>query len=164
MKNLISLSLLLLCSCVRVVPVPSIVLPRPNGDVYKMAHAIVVHSPDSAIVSYKKAVSSLASAGYEVEGASKNNLMIITRPKTVAQVSGLALQITIFQGSRGGSEVTYMGRYTPVDSAGVVDPNVRKWVWIHYGVEAGNLPIQQMWEDMHHAVIICYPNASISYL
>ena len=108
-----------------------------------------------------------------------------TKPKTIAQVTGLSLQVgveaitqdnvVIFLGKNApkdalgqpiakGSVVTLMGKYVPVDSLGQEERDSRKWRWIHYGQPRENVPVQAFWEDMQNTAVECFPGARIGYM
>ena len=157
-------ALLLLGACTPRSYVP-FTLGAPHKTVYYNCSNLIVSTPDSLSLAYRQALIGLVRAGYALKAHGKldaTSIMLTTKPKTVEQVAGLALQVTI-QSIPTGSEVTFMSKYVPVDSLGVEEHDSRKWQWINYGVPRKNLPVQAFWADMHQAAVECFPGGKIGY-
>lgn len=182
------LGLLVLSACTARAYVP-FTLPPPSNTPTVGVQSLTVIVPDSTEQAYIMVRQGLTRAGYELSFPYKKGNgqfhMVSTKAKTVAQIKGLALQVDIdpltpdnalsltgqhnpkdAQGHPliGGSVITFMGKYVPVDSLGQEARNTRLWEWIHYGRPREGLPVQAMWDDMHHAVVECFPGARIGYL
>lgn len=187
MKRLFLLVSVLLSGCVARPHVP-ITLPPSSGTVQVGNTAIEVFVPESADRAYALLQLGLKRAGYQLPtltnppGAS---MTFSTKPKTVAQVTGLSLQVGVeamtpdnvvmFLGKNApkdalglpiakGSVVTFMGKYVPVDSLGQAERDSRKWRWIKYGQPRENLPVQAFWEDMQNTAVECFPGTRIGYM
>lgn len=129
--------------------------------------SIMVGLPGSLETTYPRLLAGLAKAGYQVptrshEDVSGNAVVFSTKPKTVANVAGLALQVVIDRKPQG-CEVTFMGKYVPVDSLGQAERDSGKWRWIHYGVPANGLPAQAFWDDMQRVALETLPEGRVSY-
>ena len=128
--------------------------------------SIMVALPDSLEATYTRLLAGLAKAGYQLptlsHKASGQAVSFSTKPKTVANVAGLSLQVVI-DPKTSGSEVTFMGNYVPVDSLGQAERDSRKWKWIHYGVPANNLPTQAFWDDMQRVALETFPGGRVRY-
>jgi hypothetical protein len=120
-------ALLLLDACAPRSYVP-FTLAAPREMVYYNCSNLMVFTPDSISLAYRHALTGLVRAGYTLKAHGKldaTSIMLTTKPKTVDQVAGLALQVTI-QSIPTGSEVTFMSKYVPVDSLGVAEHDSRK--------------------------------------
>jgi hypothetical protein len=147
---------------------------------------IEVFVPENADQAYTQLQIGLQRAGYQIftnpSGASRD---VSTKPKTIAQVTGLSLQVSVraiipgnvveYLGKDGpkdalgqfiaqGSVVTFMGKYVPVDSIGQAERDSRKWHGIRYGETRENVPVQAFWEDMRNTAVECFPGARIGYM
>lgn len=165
-----------------------VALPPPSGTPQVGVQSLTVIVSDSVEQTNVLVRQGLTRAGYLLpfpyQRGNGEATTFSTAPKTVAQVQGLALQVTIdaltsdnaldYTGQRapkdvqgkpllGGSVITFMGKYVPVDSLGQATRDSRKWKWIYYGRPREGLPVQVMWDDMHRAMVECFPGARIGY-
>lgn len=126
--------------------------------------SIMIYLPDSLEVTYARLLAGLAKAGYQVPTlshiANGEAVTFSTKPKTVANVAGLSLQVVIDPKPQG-SEVTFMGKYVPVDSLGQAERDSRKW--IYYGEPVNDLPVQTFWDDMQRVALETFPGGQVRY-
>ena len=185
MKRLYLFVSVLLSACVARPHVP-FTLPPSSGTVQIGNGTIEVFVPENADQAYTQLQIGLKRAGYQIftnpPGAPRD---VSTKPKTIAQVTGLSLQVEVRAITPGnvveylgknapkdalgqpiakGSVVTFMGKYVPVDSLGQEERDSRKWRGIRYGQPFKNVPVQAFWEDMRNTAVECFPGARIGYM
>jgi hypothetical protein len=148
----------------------------------------MLYVPDSVRQASAKLVQGLTRAGFPsptIRLAPQAEYAILgTGPKTVAQVTGLVLQVTIDpitlgnaglllgkdppkgaqrQAITGGSVITFLGTFVPVDSLGHPQPRSPRVVRLSHGRPDPNVPTQALWDDMHTAAFSCFPGAGVRY-
>ncbi|MBF9236538.1 hypothetical protein I2I05_03935 [Hymenobacter sp. BT683] len=163
-------------------------LAPPSGTPSAGAKCLTVLVADSVEVAYTKVLQGLVRAGYQLpvlyHKGNGQAATFTTEPKPVAPGASLELQVTVdlltpgtaplYTGERaltdalgrslvGGSAITFMGKFVPVDSLG--QESVGHWPaqWLYYGKLREGLPMSALWDDMHRAVMECFPHARITY-